>query len=445
MIVIAADRGSVGPGAASSAAATGVLTELGRALGVGHEGTYLLGSTAAGASGIEALLDGVSEPDLVDLVIVVEQPGAGDPDAPYAVISSTDTGSGPLQLRSTAERVVEAQAELVSPGQSAFGQLARLAFPSGLGGQAPLIGEGFDAVAVSAHGERPLPANEDEPDDVSPQTIDSFGRSLYALINAVDVSGPLEHGPSTYVEAGENVIPGWTLAVLSLTLLLPGLLAAIDACARVSRRAGELARPLLWALARCLPLIGALATLYGLAVAGLVPRPRFPFDPGTFPAGARAALAFALIAIALALSGFALRRFRITGAAAPVGSLAAVGLIVSLAAGVLWLTNPYLALLAAPAANVWVLADAPAGRRRAALVLIAALASLVPIAAALSSVAGALALGADAPWTFTLMVADGQIGFTAMLSGAVIAGGLLAATALALGGGGRVPALPGQR
>ena len=132
------------------------------------------------------------------------------------------------------------------------------------------------------------------------------------------------------------------------------------------------------------------------------------------------------------------------GARAPVGSLAAVGLLIALAGLALWVANPYLALLVAPAVNVWMLADAPTSRRRAALVLGATLVSLLPIAAALGAVSESLSLGGDAPWTFTLMIADGQIGLVAMLAGCAIAGGLAGAAALAIGGGGRLPALPGS-
>jgi hypothetical protein len=72
-------------------------------------------------------------------------------------------------------------------------------------------------------------------------------------------------------------------------------------------------------------------------------------------------------------------------------------------------------------------------------VLCAALSAL-PIAAALAEIGSALELGADAPWTFTLMVADGQIGFEMVLAGAFLAGSLIGAAALAFGGGGRLAA-----
>lgn len=439
--VVIADRSSTGPGAASSAAATGVLTELATALGVGHQRSYLLVSTTAGARGIEAAIDAVPDPAGVNAVIVVRQPGPADPAPPYATTGSIDTTSGPLQLRRTAEGAIEAQGSFGSPGQSAFTQLSRLAFPSGLGGEATLVGDGLPAIGIGSHGERPLSGEDDG--EASTASIDAFGRSIFALIDAVDVGPALEHGPSTYVELGDNLIPGWTLAVLALTLLLPGLVTAVDAGARVARRGGDLGRPLLWAAARSLPFVGAAAALYGLSLTGLIPHPDFPFDPAGFGTGARTVIAFSLIAIVLVVSAISLRRTGVTGARAPVGSLAAVGLLTALAGVALWAANPYLALLAAPAVNVWLLADAPRSRNRTALVLGATLLSLLPIGAALGAVSASLSLGGEAPWTFTMMIADGQIGLVTVLAGSVIAGGLAGAAALTLGGGGRLPALPG--
>lgn len=442
-VLIVANRTAASEGAASSAAATGILLELAFALGVAHDSTYMLASTSGGAHGIADLLENLPEREAIDAVIVIDQPGAAEPSGPFALTTSTTTDSGPLQLRRTAESAIETQVGESSPSQSGFNQLARLAFPSGLSDQALLIADGIDAVAISSSGERPLSGADDEADAASPKTIDAFGRSLFALIDAVDLAPGLVHGPSTYVEAGENLIPGWTLVALSLALIFPVLLTAIDACARVSRREGSLAAAIAWAAARCLPLVGGLALLYGLTLVGLIPDPGFPFDPGEFESGARTAASFTLIAIAAIASATALRHFKITGRSAPAGSLAPAGLLSALAGVALWLANPYLALLFAPAAHVWLLADGPSSHRRSTIVVGAALLSLLPVLAAIGSVSGSLELGSDAPWFFTLMLADGQISFLAALGGCFISGSLIAASALAIGGGGRLPATPG--
>ena len=236
-IVVAAGRDAdPGPGAASSAAATGILVELANAFRVSHSKTFVLasvsGSTAGGA-GIRELIDGLPERDAIEAVIVISQPGAADPRRPFVVTSSTGEPTAPAQLERTAERAVEVQAAgALSNEDSAFTQLARIAIPSGLGDQAVLIGEGEDAIAISSAGERPLAADDDQPDDVSARSIDEFGRAVQSTVVAVDVAvGSPVHGPETYVELGNNLLPGWALTMLALALLAPAWVAAIDACA----------------------------------------------------------------------------------------------------------------------------------------------------------------------------------------------------------------------
>jgi hypothetical protein len=52
------------------------------------------------------------------------------------------------------------------------------------------------------------------------------------------------------------------------------------------------------------------------------------------------------------------------------------------------------------------------------------------VIAALVSVAGALDLGVDAPWTLTIMVADGQLGLAMTAASCFLIGGLLGTVAL---------------
>ena len=104
----------------------------------------------------------------------------------------------------------------------------------------------------------------------------------------------------------------------------------------------------------------------------------------------------------------------------------------------IWLANPYLALLVCPAAHVWLLAARAPGRGGRAGAVALALLACVPAALALVAVAGALDLGLGGVWTFTIMVADGQIGLTVaacvcFLAGAVAAAGAMAARGVASG------------
>ena len=435
-IVIVAPRDSPNvPGAASSAAATGILIELANAFRVSHEQTYVLASvsgSSAGAAGVQALVDELPERDSIEAVIVVSQPGAAAREPPYSVATSAGTRTGSIQLRLTAERAVEIQASAVQSDPGAFTQIARLAFPSGLGDQAPLIAEGVDAISVSSAGERPLAAAEDTEADLSPKTVDDFGRAVQSIVSALDVATEdLIHGPSTWIELGDNLVPGWALAALALALILPALVAAVDSCARSARQGLALGASTAWAAARCLPFVGGLAVLYALSFVGAVPRPDFPFDPGLYGLGTRALIVFAVIALVAAASAWLLRRRGITARAAPDATPYGLGLVSALAALALWFANPYLALLAAPAAHVWLLSGAESVGRRALAAAACALVC-VPVLAALAAVAAALDLGADAPWTYSLMVVDGQIGLPTMLALSFLAGATVGVLALVL-------------
>jgi hypothetical protein len=179
-------------------------------------------------------------------------------------------------------------------------------------------------------------------------------------------------------------------------------------------------------------LLGALLVLYGLVALGAIPDPPFPFDPGLFGLETRASVTLPLIVIAGLGSAVLLRRQGITAAAAPDAAVPAVGAVACLACLALWIANPYLALLAAPAAHPWLLCARAPGPLRATLSVSLSLLACLPVVLALASVSEALELGAAAPWTFVLMIADGQIGLVTTLAGCLLAGALLGGVALAL-------------
>jgi hypothetical protein len=69
----------------------------------------------------------------------------------------------------------------------------------------------------------------------------------------------------------------------------------------------------------------------------------------------------------------------------------------------------------------------------------------VPAIAAVIAVANALDLGAGAPWTFALMIADGQIGLSVTVSACLLAGALVGGVALCFRHPARVAATPMPR
>jgi Peptidase family M28 len=434
VLVVAARDAASAPGAASSAAATGILIELANTFRISHRLTYVLASvsgSSAGAAGVRELAENIPDPSTITAIVVISQPGAAELRPPFVIASSADTATASAQLVETAALAVNQQVDEPVGAPSAITQLARLAFPSGLGDQAPLIADGFDAVAISSAGERPLDSAADQPDDVAGESIDAFGRAVQSTVGALDfsTSAPI-HGPATYVKLGSNLVPGWALSALALALIFPAAFIAFDLCMRSVRRghAVGLAAAFVWAAARSLPFVGAIALLYALALIGLIPRPPFPFDPGSFGLGVRGAAAFVLIALAVAGSAVALRLRNVTADAAPAQSLVACGALAVLACLVIWLANPYLALLVAPLAHVWIVAAHPQTGRIAAAVATAL--ALVPVVVALIAVAGALELGASAPWTLAIMVGNGQIGLLEVAAGCVLGGAITGAVVL---------------
>jgi hypothetical protein len=437
MVVVMAHRDSAeGPGATSSAAATGALIELAGEFGrLRHDKTLIFVSTdggSDGASGARMFLQGFPTPQLLDAVVVLSQPGTPSPEPPYVIPSSTGPESTSAQLVQTAKAALETETDRDAGLEGPFASLFRLALPSGLGEQAPLIEGGADAVAISSAGERPVEPADDQLDSLTASSVGEFGRTAFSLVLAIDeTQEPLAHGPDGYVPFAGNLIPGWALALLALALLLPALLGALDALARAGRQGEPLLPALSWVLARALPFLAALALLYVLAVPGIAPAPAFPFDPARFEFGWRAAGVLVATLAAFLVVLVAVRPLTATRRASSEALGAAIGAVASLSVLGIWLLNPYLALLLVPFAHLWLLAARPgmpvALPVAAAVTLLAAL----PAFAALAYLVGRLELGAEAPWQLMLMITGGQIGAPLALLFCLVAGSALAVLAVA--------------
>ncbi len=447
-VVILASRDSrSGPGAASSAAATGVLLELVKELESSrHTKTLIFVSTdgaSAGAAGAREFARSFPEPDLIDGTIVLWQPGSRTRSEPSLLATSDGPQSASAGLVRTGERALADQAATSPPADGTFGELARLAMPSGLGDQAPLIERGIPSIGLSSAGERPLPASADQPGDLSASTLGDFGRTALLLAVTLDAaSAPPEHGPDAYVTLSGNLVPGWALSLLALTLLLPAVLAAVDALARARRRKMRVGPSLRWAVSRALPFLFPLLLLYFLALTGIVARPAFPFDPNAFGIGPGQIAAMAVLGAVLLAGGYALGAWRVPAGLPSEAAAPALGVSSGVAVFIAWLANPFLALLLVPTAHVWLLGGV--GRRALPwpAVLGAAAISLVPSAAAIGDLIGRLQLGSSAPWQLLLMVGDGQIGLVTTLAGTLLAGCLTGIVAVAARGARPLPSGP---
>jgi hypothetical protein len=437
-VVVMAPRDSAGgPGAASSAAATGMLLQLVNQLRTqSHDKTLVFVSTdgsSAGAAGASEFAQNYSQRDEIDAVIDLWQPGYANPRPSFVLESSAGPQSPPAQLARTAERVLSDQTPHKQGAEGMLGALADLAVPSGLGETAVLIQSGLESVGLSSAGERPLPASQDQVANLSPQTVTDFGRTALLLTAAIDASPePLDHGPSTYVPMAGNLVPGWTLALLALTLLVPAALAAGDGILKGFRAGSHPGWALAWAGSRAVPLLAGLFFFYLLALVGLVARPTFPFDPNLYGVGPGQVIVMLLCAGIIGGTYYAIRGWLVPAALSRQAAVPALGVVSTVAAFLVWLANPFMGLLVVPTAHVWL----TCARRRGALpwpaVAGAALVSLLPLIAAIDHVSGELALGGSAPWLLLLMVSGGQIGFGTMFSLSLVLGGLLGVLALSV-------------
>jgi hypothetical protein len=435
-IVVVAPRDCAGgPCAVSSGAASAALMELAHAFdGAQHNTTLVFVSTdgsVAGAAGAKALGAELAQMP-ADAVIVLSQPGASRPSRPFVVPWSAGPDSASIQLVESAETAVTSEAGGNPLSAGTIPALFRLAVPAGLGEQAPLIQSGIDAVAISSAGERPLPESSDGLNSLSAENLGNFGRAAMALTLALDQNTtPLEHGPSSYLPLAGKLIPGWSLALLALALLLPVGLVSIDGIARASRAGEPVLQAVAWVLGRAVPFLAALVLAYLMAAVGLLPAPAFPFDPVRFSFGIGAALDVIVL-----LAGFAGAVFLAQRLKPPSGAEEAIapatGIVLFVAALGIWLANPYLALILIPTVHLWLFASLPDFRGHALPVGALLLAGLILPCAAILDLGGRFGVGLRAPWDLLLMFTGGHFGPLTALPLAALGGCLLAIIELTL-------------
>ncbi|MDP9187859.1 MAG: hypothetical protein M3O25_01255, partial [Actinomycetota bacterium] len=345
--LIAQRDAAEGSGAATGIASTAALLEIATGFsGTTHDKTLVFVSTdggSIGALGAKRFIRDYSEKSLLDAAIVLSQPAAPDPQAPFVIPWSTGPQSTSASLAVTANATLSEEAGMPAGDPGPLAELMRLAIPSGLGEQGPLIESGLDSLRVSSAGELPLAPELDRPEEVSQRSLGTFGRATLSLMLALDASpGPTAHGPNAYIGLAGNLLPGWSLAMLALVLLAPVALLCGLAIAEAARSPLEAARALGWVAMRAVPFGFALATVYVFDLVGLIPSPDFPFRPAAESLGTGGAVG---VAIALLVGGAV--AFLLRPLLAPPPSVAscapaaALGLAVLAAVGV-WFVNPYL-------------------------------------------------------------------------------------------------------
>jgi hypothetical protein len=192
--------------------------------------TVVLASVDGGArgdAGTRRFVAGLQDRGLVDAVIVLSNMGAARSRGPLLVDWSNDARRGNLGLRRTAADALRDEIRTDGgPAASAPAQVARLAFPVGLGAQGVLLERGLDAIRLSGSGELRPAAGSRDLADLRVGRFGDLGRAVLRVMSALDGSRVRPaHGPRSYVLAGGGVVPRWAIALLAAALVLQALVA----------------------------------------------------------------------------------------------------------------------------------------------------------------------------------------------------------------------------
>jgi hypothetical protein len=344
----------------------------------------------------------------------------------------------PLGLERTVQAAVRRETRSDAGGPRAVGQWFRRALPITLSAQGPIADEGLPATLISISGERGPPA--DTP--VRETHLGAFGRAAVRAVGAVDAAGPRDGPAFAGAPAGivtlRNVLPEWGVRLLVGSLLLPALLAALDAFFRARRRRVPIGRWIAWLAVVAVPLPVAWLWLRLLGATGAIDVPDGPAPPASFPFETSGIVALASAVLAGALACWAARigvrawwarpssaqpasnGTRESPAPGIDGLAVATAVWICALAAVTWVFNPYAAGLLVPAAHLWLFAAAGGWR------LVPGLAALAAGVAApvLAMVHLALALGLgphEMAWGAALGAAAGAGSGSALLLGALLA------------------------
>jgi hypothetical protein len=404
--------------ATAELSATATLLELARVAADGRlRRTITFISTSGGSGGFAGAREEARRlKGRADVVLVLGSVADVKARRPFVVAMSNGRGQAPLQLQRTVQSAVRAEAGTDAGGPHVLGQWLRMAVPVSISEQGPFLRAGQPAVLLSASGERPPAASA----AVSVPRMARFGRAGLRVLYALDNFRDYAQAPRDDLVVRGKVLPGWAVRLLVGALLLPPLLVAIDALARLRRRHEPLWAWGVWTLASGVPFLLASLFAFALAHVGLISvAPSAPIPPQALELGTGPVAAFCAILLVFALgwivarpallnaSGAARVRQREPGAP---GAVVAVGLTSVVVAVAIWCANPYAAALLIPAVHLWLWALTPDLNlpRPASLAIV--LLALLPVVAV--AIVDGRAFGLDvthAAWFWTLLVAGGHV------------------------------------
>jgi hypothetical protein len=385
IVIVAARDAATVPDAPGSASDTAALMQLARVYqGRPSRKTLVLASidgSNLGEVGARRLVDALPAPDLVDAVLVMSDLGSRTNRGSLLQAWSNDSSRAGIGLQRTVAESIRQELGSSAGGTGTLGQLARLSFPIGIGPQGVLLERGYDAVRISGSGELP-PDGNGPLGAIDPDRLGTLGRATLRTLTAIDADGRPAHGPESYLQAVSQVLPGWVLSLLAGSLLLPVLVASVDAFARARRRHVEVLKWMRWLGAWVAPFLAALALAQLLSLVGATPSPpAAPVPPDVLPLDGPALAVLAGVLVGMILA-FLLARWLASrpdpelGRPLDLGAGVALGLVIAGGSLLLWLVNPYAGLLAVPAAHLWMLLaltrPLPSRRVRVALIALGA-------------------------------------------------------------------------
>jgi hypothetical protein len=442
MIVVVSDRDAEGSPAAAQLSGTAVLLGLARALGGATlQRTVMLVSTSGtiGEVGAAQLANRLGGQD-VDAVITL-----GDLAGEHlsgSVVRSWSVGDlqTPPVLRNTLAKFVHSQTGITVGSPGPLSQIIHLAFPFTLDQQAPFLAAGIPAVGLSTLADHSPPAYE----PMDPVRLDGLGGAVLQTVEALETARTVP-APSSYLTIGGQLVPLWAVRLLVLALIFPVLATTVDAMARARRRGHQLITWLAWVLVGAVPFLIAVAAVVIAGKLGALPTtPAGPVAGGVVLRGGGVAVMG--VAAVLAAGGSYLLRPWLLRLAAGLGARtgdpsspriegAAVALmmVTSALALLLWLFNPFAALLLVPALHCWLWIADPDVRERPRLVLALALIGIAPalvVGIYYWHDLGVSLLGLV--WSGVLLVAGGGLSIAAAAFWAVALGAFVSAVVLAI-------------
>lgn len=417
IVVLAARDAATVPDAAGSAADTAALIEFARVFeGRASRRTLVLASVDGGQlgdAGARHFAESIRDPNDVVAVVVLSNLGARRSQGPLVLSWSNDVGRGSVGVNRTTIASLREELGQVPHQEGAFAQFARLTFPVAPGAQGVLLPRGVAAVRLSGSGElRPEGSGE----RVNVERYGSLGRSALRVVSALDGAPERpKSGANPHIEFAGKLLPEWPVRLLALTLVLPALVASVDALARARRRREPVSPWLVWLASAILPFALGLALALLLVVTGLVDdAPPAPLDPrgvdlDTPAISALAATAFAIaLAWVLGRSSVIRRAATLPDPSAP-GAACVASLAFALLCTALVVTNPYAALLLVPALHLWMLGTLTEVGARGGIVMFVL--GLLPVAAVAIYYLLRLDLGPlDGAWYLFLLVTGNQTG-----------------------------------